>query len=85
MRRPASWPFAARAQQAAKLPTIGFLGPTTPSSQSQHIAAFVLFALRVVGDARQPQRGQIGLCVVDSLDQPRSAAYLDELTLLDFH
>jgi ABC-type uncharacterized transport system substrate-binding protein len=37
----AAWSFAARAQQSAKLPTIGFLGPTTPSSQSQHLAAFV--------------------------------------------
>jgi ABC-type uncharacterized transport system substrate-binding protein len=37
----ALWPIVARAQQAAKLPTIGFLGPTTPSSQSQHLAAFV--------------------------------------------
>jgi putative ABC transport system substrate-binding protein len=37
----AGWPLAARAQQAAKLPTVGFLGPTTPSSQSQHVAAFV--------------------------------------------
>src|SRR5262245_62477789 len=37
----AAWPLASRAQQAVKLPTIGFLGPTTPSSQSQHIAAFV--------------------------------------------
>jgi putative ABC transport system substrate-binding protein len=37
----AAWPVVARAQQTAKLPTIGFLGPTTPSSQSQHIAAFV--------------------------------------------
>ncbi len=35
-----TWPFAARAQQA-KLPTIGFLGPTSSSSQSQHVAAFV--------------------------------------------
>jgi ABC-type uncharacterized transport system substrate-binding protein len=37
----AVWPVAARAQQPSKLQTIGFLGPTTPSSQSQHLAAFV--------------------------------------------
>src|SRR4051794_2042763 len=37
----ASWPLAARAQQAGKLPTIGFLGANTPSSQSQWTAAFV--------------------------------------------
>ena len=36
----AAWPLAARAQQPGKVPTIGFLGPTTPSSQSQHVAAF---------------------------------------------
>jgi putative ABC transport system substrate-binding protein len=37
----AAWPLAARAQQAAKLPTIGFLGSTTPSTMSQWVAAFV--------------------------------------------
>jgi putative tryptophan/tyrosine transport system substrate-binding protein len=37
----AAWPFAARAQQAGKLPTIGFLGSTTPAAQSQLTAAFV--------------------------------------------
>jgi putative ABC transport system substrate-binding protein len=36
-----AWPLAARAQQAGKLPTIGFLGANTPASQSQWTAAFV--------------------------------------------
>ena len=37
----AAWPLAARGQQAAKLPTIGFLGGTSPSVVSQSVAAFV--------------------------------------------
>jgi putative ABC transport system substrate-binding protein len=37
----AAWPLAAGAQQAAKLPTIGFLVAGTPSSHGQWIAAFV--------------------------------------------
>jgi ABC-type uncharacterized transport system substrate-binding protein len=37
----ASLPFAARAQQPVKLPTIGFLGGSTPSTQVQWAAAFL--------------------------------------------
>ena len=36
----AAWPLAARAQQARKLPTIGFLGATTRTAASQWVAAF---------------------------------------------
>ena len=36
-----AWPLAARAQQAGKLPTIGFLRESTPSGQRQWAAAFV--------------------------------------------
>src|SRR5262245_60841625 len=37
----AAWPLAAHAQQAARLPTIGYLGANTPSAESQRIGAFV--------------------------------------------
>jgi putative ABC transport system substrate-binding protein len=37
----AAWPLAARAQSPGKLPTIGFLGASTPAGQSQRTAAFV--------------------------------------------
>jgi putative ABC transport system substrate-binding protein len=38
----ATWPLAARAQQAGrKLPTIGFLGASTPSAWSHWVASFV--------------------------------------------
>ena len=36
-----AFPLAARAQQPAKLPTIGFLGSGTPSAWSPWTAAFV--------------------------------------------
>jgi len=36
----AAWPLAARAQQPSKLPTIGYLGGTTPA-EGQRVASFV--------------------------------------------
>jgi hypothetical protein len=37
----AVWPLAARAQQPARLPTIGYVGANTPSVESQRIDVFV--------------------------------------------
>jgi hypothetical protein len=37
----AAWPLAARAQQAEKLPTIGYMGSTTATDQSGLVLAFV--------------------------------------------
>jgi putative ABC transport system substrate-binding protein len=36
-----AWPLAARAQQAGKLPTIGFLGTTSAAAWSHYVTAFV--------------------------------------------
>jgi putative tryptophan/tyrosine transport system substrate-binding protein len=37
----AAWPLAARAQQPAKLPTIGLLGSTTPAVENHRVTGFV--------------------------------------------
>jgi hypothetical protein len=44
----AAWPLAARAQQAGKLRTIGFLG-ASPSSESQRVAALCSGCVNSVG------------------------------------
>jgi putative ABC transport system substrate-binding protein len=36
----AAWPLAARAQQPHRLPSIGYMGATTQSAESEFIAAF---------------------------------------------
>src|SRR5262249_32201595 len=40
----AAWPLAARAQQPAKLPTIGFLGTAAPTTMGLRVAAFAALA-----------------------------------------
>jgi len=55
-----AWPLAARAQQPAKLPTVGFLGATTPSAQSQWTAAFVQ-RLRELGWIEGRYRDRVSL------------------------
>src|SRR5262245_59062101 len=35
-----AWPLAARAQQTAKRPIVGFLGDSTPLAESERAAAF---------------------------------------------
>jgi putative ABC transport system substrate-binding protein len=37
----AAWPLVARAQPTSKVPSIGFLGESTPSGQQKWVAAFV--------------------------------------------
>ena len=37
----AAWPLAARAQQPAKLPTIGYMGQGTPAAENKRVEAFV--------------------------------------------
>src|SRR6266581_1309437 len=44
----ATWPLAARAQQAGKLPTVGFLVPNTRLAAAEWIDAFVV-RLRELG------------------------------------
>ena len=37
----AAWPYAAEALQSGKLPTIAYLGPTTPALDSYRLPAFM--------------------------------------------
>ena len=36
-----AWPFAARAQRSGKIPTIGFMGTSTPAVEADRVEAFV--------------------------------------------
>ena len=57
----AAWPFAARGQQAGKLPTIGFLGSSSASDWSPWTAAFVK-RLQECGDDGEASERELGQC-----------------------
>ena len=57
----AAWPLAARAQQPSKLPTIGFLGASTPSAWSHWTAAFVQRLARTRLDRGPHRRDRVSL------------------------
>jgi transposase len=57
-------------------PRIVLEEPAADLGIQQHLD---LLALRIVGDAGEPNGGEIGLCVVDRLHQPLPAAELDEI------
>ena len=56
-----TWPLAARAHQAGKLPTIGFLGSSSASDWSPWTAAFVK-RLQECGDDGEASERELGQC-----------------------
>ena len=64
-----AWPIAARAQQPAKLPKIGFLGPTTPAAMSNFVASFEGGWVSLVGSMAAPSRSIIDT-PVDATSRP---------------
>jgi putative ABC transport system substrate-binding protein len=50
----AAWPLAARAQQPAKLPTVGYLGTTAASAWAAWTAAFVQRLHELAGSTGAP-------------------------------
>ena len=55
----ATWPLAARAQQPGKLPTIGFLGTSTPSDLNQWLPLLCSGCANSAGSRVAPSRSNI--------------------------
>jgi putative ABC transport system substrate-binding protein len=84
----ASWPLAARAQQPARLPTVGYMGSATPATQGQWAAVFAQRLRRTLGlevITLEIRRGEDIMPAFEALNGRAEALYVVADTLMFTH